>query len=145
MTNVITDEQASTFFKELKKDLHWDSTRQVASLVRLVISKVRGNFTIQEIGKIVSSTPAWFHLLLLSHWRYADDEKDFHHLDEIVTELIEQDKDRDQHMFNSEIQALEDVIIVLTKTQKLFRNLNINLLNFSLNHELDQAVLEEAV
>lgn len=141
VTCEISDKDVVQFFQGLKNELRFESTRKIISLVQTILSKLRGSYTAQQIAEIIIKTPPMFHLVFLGQ-SHAEDEKKVIHLDELVDNLI-QDEGANNELFKSEIETLGIVIVVLQRVQRLFRYADINALNYTLSHELQQAVQEE--
>ena len=135
----ISDEAAAQFFVKLKKELNCKSTRKIVTLVRVIMSKIRINYTAQQLTAIVSKTPSWFHLLMLGNWQ-AGDGKEIHHLDELVDEITRSAQLRDSGFARSEIEGLSCVIVVLSSIHQLFMSAGINPLNYTLSNELAYAL-----
>src|SRR6188768_985402 len=140
----ITHDQAVLFLDDLKRQLNFPSTQKTVSLLRTILSKLKGSYTVQQIRDIVARTPSILHLLLVSHERPEDEPKEIGHLDELVDTLYEEDQTTGNGLFKTEIEALGLVTVVLRKIEKLFKQAGINAFNYALTHELQQAAQEEA-
>jgi hypothetical protein len=88
--------------------------------------------------------PALFQLLFISNWKYDEKCVSIAHLDELVENIYEEDIKNGRLLFKSEIDALSSVITVIKSLNKFFGLFSIGALPYSLVHELQQAVQEEA-
>lgn len=141
----ITHDQAVLFLDDLKKQLNFTSTQKTVSLLRTVLRKLTGSYTVQQIREIVAKTPSILHLLIVHHGRPEDTPKEIGHLDELVDTLYEEDQTTGKGLFKTEIEALGIVTVVLRKIEQLFKQAGLYAFNYTLTHELQQAVQEEAV
>lgn len=142
LSQTISDEEAVRFFHLIKKDLNCTSTRKIVSLVRIVLSKIRSSYTPQQLTAIVSKTPTWFHLLMVGNWS-SQNNKEIHHLDELVEEILLEDNFKESGLFKSEIDVLNSVISVLNRIQNLFKRAGLKALNTTLSSEVSYAVSED--
>jgi uncharacterized protein (DUF2267 family) len=135
------EELAVRFFGEIKNELGFTSTRQIVYLVRSVLSQLRKNLSHDQVASVIQRMPSLFQLLFISNWRYNEKETAINHLDEIVEGVYQQDR---QHLFASEIETLNAVIVVLRKLDKFFKLLGFDILHYSLKQELKQVAMEDA-
>jgi uncharacterized protein (DUF2267 family) len=141
-TNYLSmEELAVRFFGEIKNELGFTSTRQIVYLVRSVLSQLRKNLSHDQVASVIQRMPSLFQLLFISNWRYNEKETAINHLDEIVEGVYQQDR---QHLFASEIETLNAVIVVLRKLDKFFKLLGFDILHYSLKQELKQVAMEDA-
>ncbi len=138
----ISNEEAALFFRQLKKDLNCRSTKQIVSLVRIVLSKIRTGYTSKQLTAIGSKTPSWFHLLLVDSWQPTN-EKEIQHIDELVDDMVHGEYLKGSGFFTSEIEALNSVITVLKRIHQLFKRLGIDALNYTLLMELKYCLSED--
>jgi len=135
------DELAVRFFGELKNELGFTSTRQIVFLVRSILSQLRRNLSHDQVASVIQRMPSLFQLLFISNWKYNEKETAINHLDEIVEGVYQQGR---QHLFASEIETLNAVIVVLRKLDKFFKLLGFDILHYSLKQELKQVAMEDA-
>jgi len=141
-TNYLSmEELAVRFFGEIKNELGFTSTRQIVFLVRSILSQLRRNLSHDQVASVIQRMPSLFQLLFISNWRYNEKETAINHLDEIVEGVYQQDR---QHLFASEIETLNAVIVVLRKLDKFFKLLGFDILHYSLKQELKQVAMEDA-
>ena len=135
------EELAVRFFGEIKNELGFTSTRQIVFLVRSILSQLRRNLSHDQVASVIQRMPSLFQLLFISNWKYNEKETAINHLDEIVEGVYQQGR---QHLFASEIETLNAVIVVLRKLDKFFKLLGFDILHYSLKQELKQVAMEDA-
>ena len=141
-TNYLSmEELAVRFFGEIKNELGFTSTRQIVFLVRSILSQLRRNLSHDQVASVIQRMPSLFQLLFISNWKYDEKETAINHLDEIVEGVYQQGR---QHLFASEIETLNAVIVVLRKLDKFFKLLGFDILHYSLKQELKQVAMEDA-
>ena len=84
-----------------------------------------------------------FQLLFVANWKYDDKQEPIMHLDELVDFVYQEDRKQKNSLFKSEIDTLNSVILVLSKLDKFFGILGLNVFRYSLTQELKQAVIED--
>lgn len=139
---VTPEEQAVRFFKEVKNELGADSTQQVVTIVRCVLSQLRKTLTHEQASQLIRKLPDVFQLLLVSGWRYDEKETSINHLDELADQVYKQTL-REKRLFSSEIDALNTVLRVVKKLDKFFGLLGLNLLRYTIAEEIKQAAAME--
>lgn len=139
---VTPEEQAVRFFKEVKNELGADSTQQVVTIVRCVLSQLRKTLTHEQASQLIRKLPDVFQLLLVSGWRYDEKEASINHLDELADQVYKQTL-REKRLFSSEIDALNTVLRVVKKLDKFFGLLGLNLLCYTIAEEIKQAAAME--
>lgn len=139
---VTPEEQAVRFFKEVKNELGADSTQQVVTIVRCVLSQLRKTLTHEQASQLIRKLPDVFQLLLVSGWRYDEQEVSINHLDELADQVYKQTL-RKKRLFSSEIDALNTVLRVVRKLDKFFGLLGLNLLRYTISEEIKQAAAME--
>lgn len=136
----ISDNQAVLFFQQLKNDLDCSSYLKIAAIVRVIFSKLKGSYTGQQITEIIAKSPPLFHLVF-KNTEY--EKKEIGHLDELVDTLYLEDAQGGHGLFKSEIETLRTVTVVLRSIERLFKPVGIQAFNYTLGHELQQAVQGE--
>lgn len=144
-TNTNQDEQSVRFFKEVKNHLGLRSTRKIVRLVRAVLSQLRSTLSPEQTNTVIKTLPSLFQLLFVANWRYDDKQQPIMHLDELVDHVYQEDRKQKNSLFKSEIDTLNSVILVITKLDKFFGILGLNVFRYSLTQELKQAVIEDPV
>lgn len=139
------DEQSVRFFKEIKSHLGLRSTRKIVKLVRAVLSQVRKTLSHEQSAMVIKTLPSLFQLLFVANWKYDDKQETIMHLDELVDHVYQEDRKQKNSLFKSEIDTLNSVILVITKLDKFFGILGLNVFRYSLTQELKQAVVEDPV
>lgn len=139
---VTPEEQAVRFFKEVKNELGADSTQQVVTIVRCVLSQLRKTLTHEQASQLIRKLPDVFQLLLVSGWRYDEKEASINHLDELADQVYKQTL-KEKRLFSSEIDALNTVLRVVKKLDKFFGLLGLNLLRYTIAEEIKQAAAME--
>jgi uncharacterized protein (DUF2267 family) len=139
---VTPEEQAVRFFKEVKNELGAESTQQVVTIVRCVLSQLRKTLTHEQASQLIRKLPDVFQLLLVSGWRYDEKEASINHLDELADQVYKQTL-REKRLFSSEIDALNTVLRVVKKLDKFFGLLGLNLLRYTIAEEIKQAAAME--
>lgn len=137
------EEQSIRFFNEVKNNLGARSTRKIVRLVRAVLAQLRRTLSHEQAAVLIKSLPSLFQLLFVANWKYEETNTQIKHLDELVEYVYEEDKKSHDSVFTSEIDTLNSVILVLTKLDKFFGLLGLNVLKYSLAQELKQAVVED--
>ena len=141
----IQQEQSHRFFREIKKELGFTSTRKIVKLVRAVLSHVRGGLSHEQSSLVIRTLPDIFQLLFITNWKYDTVKSPLKHLDELVEDIYREDKRSNDSLFTSEVDTLNKVILILGKLDKFFGILGLNLFRYPLTQELKQAVNEEAL
>ena len=137
----LSDEQGILFFRNLKKKLNGTPTRKVVSLVRTVLKKTQGSFSFQQLNETMTSAPAFIKWLV--GYNQQHEEIRINHLDELVELLMAEDQRLGTRLFASEIEALSIVILILKQIQMLFEKIGINILPYTIERELQGAMVEE--
>lgn len=137
------EEQSIRFFNEVKNNLGARSTKKIVRLVRTVLAQLRRTLSHEQATVLIKSLPSLFQLLFVTNWKYEESQPQVKHLDELVENVYEEDKKSHDSVFTSEIDTLNSVILVLTKLDKFFGLLGLNVLKYSLTQELKQAVIED--
>jgi uncharacterized protein (DUF2267 family) len=140
----LQEEKSIQFFKEVKSNLGFTSTQKIVKLVRAVLSHVRRSLSHEQTAVIIKSLPSLFQLLFITNWRYEETDMPIKHLDELVDNIYEEDQKSNSSLFTSEIDTLNKVILVLSKLDKFFGILGLNVLRYSLTQELKQAAIGDA-
>jgi uncharacterized protein (DUF2267 family) len=110
------DELAVMFFRQVKKDLAIPSTRQMVSLVGLVLSHLIRGMSIQKTSVLLNRLPNLFQMLLLKDWRYNNvDEVQCAHLDELVDRIFEEDQKLTNSLLASDVAAINAIIVILRR------------------------------
>ena len=139
------DEQSVRFFKEVKSSLGLRSTRKIVRLVRAILSQLRKTLSHEQLTLVIKTLPSLFQLLFIANWKYDDKHEQIMHLDELVDHVYQEDRKQENSLFTSEIDTLNSIILVLTKLDKFFGILGLNVFRYSLTQELKQAVIEDPV
>ncbi len=139
------EELSVRFFKEVKNNLGFTSTRKIVKLVRAVLSQLRRTLSHDQANLVIQSLPSLFQLLFVANWKYEDKDAAITHLDELVDCVYQEDRRSEDSLFKSEIDTINSVILVLTKLDKFFGILGLNVFRYSLTQELKQAVIEDPV
>jgi uncharacterized protein (DUF2267 family) len=139
------DEQSVRFFKEVKSSLGLQSTRKIVRLVRAILSQLRKTLSHEQLSVVIKTLPSLFQLLFIANWRYEDTHEPIMHLDELVDHVYQEDRKQENSLFTSEIDTLNSIILVITKLDKFFGILGLNVFRYSLTQELKQAVIEDPV
>jgi uncharacterized protein (DUF2267 family) len=137
------EELSIRFFKEIKNNLGFTSTKKIVKLVRAVLSQLRRTLSHDQASIVIQNLPSLFQLLFVANWKYDDKAAAITHLDELVDFVYQEDRKSDDSLFTSEIDTLNSVILVLTKLDKFFGILGLNVFRYSLTQELKQAVVED--
>lgn len=137
------DEQSIRFFKEIKKHLGLRSTRKIVRLVRAVLSQMRRTLSHEQSSMVIKTLPGLFQLLFVANWKYDDKQEPVMHLDELVDHIYQEDRKQKNSLFTSEIDTINSVILVISKLDKFFGILGLNVFRYSLTQELKQAVIED--
>ncbi|MBA4056685.1 MAG: hypothetical protein C0490_18370 [Marivirga sp.] len=139
----LQEEQSILFFKEIKSNLGFKSTQRIVKLVRAVLSHLRRSLSHEQTEVIIKNLPSLFQLLFVANWKYQE-ETSVKHLDELVDNIYKEDQKSKDFLFTSEIDTLNTVILVLSKLDKFFGILGLNVLRYSLTQELKQASIGDA-
>ncbi|MEJ1240732.1 DUF2267 domain-containing protein [Chryseolinea sp. T2] len=138
------DEQSVRFFKEVKSNLGLRSTKKIVRIVRAILSQLRRTLSPEQTNMVIKTLPSLFQLLFVANWRYDDTQQSIMHLDELVDHLYKEDRKQKKSLFTSEVDTLNSVILVITKLDKFFGILGLNVFRYSLTQELKQAVAQDA-
>lgn len=138
------DEQSVRFFKEVKTHLGLRSTRKLVRLVRAILSQLRRTLSPEQSNMVIKTLPSLFQLLFVANWRYDDKQEQIMHLDELVDHVYQEDRKQKNSLFKSEVDTLNSVILVISKLDKFFGILGLNVFRYSLTQELKQAVVQDA-
>lgn len=133
----LSNEQGILFFKNLKRKLSATPTQKMISIVRIVLNKLRGSFSFQQL----SDTPSFVQWLVGNNQQH--EEIRIKHLDELVELLIAEDQRLGTRLFISEVETLRIVILILRQIQILFEKMGINILPYTIERELQGAMIEE--
>jgi len=144
LTHINQDEQSVRFFKEVKSNLGLRSTRKIVRLVRAILSQLRSTLSPEQTNAMIKTLPSLFQLLFVANWRYDDKQQSIMHLDELVDHVYQEDRKQKSSLFKSEVDTLNSVILVITKLDKFFGILGLNVFRYSLTQELKQAVAQDA-
>ncbi|MGC3943487.1 MAG: DUF2267 domain-containing protein [Chryseolinea sp.] len=144
LTSTNQDEQSVRFFKEVKSNLGLRSTRKIVRLVRAILSQLRSTLSPEQTNTVIKTLPSLFQLLFVANWRYDDKQQPIMHLDELVDHVYQEDRKQKSSLFKSEVDTLNSVILVITKLDKFFGILGLNVFRYSLTQELKQAVAQDA-
>lgn len=143
-THSLQEEQSIQFIKEIKNNLGFTSTQRIVKLVRAVLSHLRPSLSHEQTAVFVKNLPSLFQLLFVANWKYEEPETSITHLDELVDNIYKEDQKSKESLFTSEIDTLNKVILVLSKLDKFFGILGLNVLRYSLTQELKQASIGDA-
>lgn len=138
------EELSIRFFREIKSNLGFTSTKKIVKLVRAVLLQLRRSLSHEQSALIIKNLPSLFQLLFVTNWKYEETDTSIKHLDELVDNIYQEDKRSKDSLFTSEIDTLNTVILVLSKLDKFFGILGLNVLRYSLTQELKQAAIEDA-
>lgn len=145
LTYTEQDEQSVRFFKEVKSNLGLRSTRKIVRLVRAILSQLRKTLSHEQSSVVIKTLPSLFQLLFVANWKYDDKQEPIMHLDELVDHVYQEDRKQKNSLFTSEIDTLNSIILVVSKLDKFFGILGLNVFRYSLTQELKQAVIEDPV
>ncbi|MEP6736770.1 MAG: hypothetical protein ABJA70_14700 [Chryseolinea sp.] len=137
------DEQSVQFFNEIKHNLGGQSTQKIVKLVRAILSQLRRTLSHEQTVVVIKNLPSLFQLLFVANWKYDDKNISIKHLDELVDNLYQEDRKSKESLFTSEIDTLNSVLLVLTKLDKFFGIIGLNVLRYSFTQELKQAAIED--
>ena len=144
LTYTNQDEQSVRFFKEVKSTLGLRSTKKIVRIVRAILSQLSRTLSPEQTNMVIKTLPSLFQLLFVANWRYDDTQQSIMHLDELVDHLYKEDRKQKNSLFTSEVDTLNSVILVITKLDKFFGILGLNVFRYSLTQELKQAVAQDA-
>lgn len=136
----LSDEQGVLFFRNLERKLNGTPTQKMISLVSFTLRKVRGVFSSQQLSEIIAKAPSFIK------WIGVEDsigEKRITHLDELVELMIAEDQKLGTGLFKSEIETLRIAILILKQIQVLFERVGISILPYTLERELQGAMIGE--
>jgi hypothetical protein len=137
----LSNEHGILFFRNLKKKLNGTPTRKMISIVRIVLNKLRGSFSLQQLNDTLNNAP--FFVQWLIGYNQQHEEIHIKHLDELVELLITEDKQSGTRLFKSEIETLSIVILILRQIQILFEKVGISILPYTMERELQSAMISE--
>jgi uncharacterized protein (DUF2267 family) len=140
-----SEEQAARFFREMQNELGIPSTQKIVAVVGCILTQLRKSLSHDQASVLIQHLPDTFKLLLISGWRYDDQESSVNHLDQLADRVYMQTA-RDEHkLFSTEIEALNTVLQVFLKLDKFFGLFACNVLQYTLTEEIRQAaILEDA-
>ncbi len=134
----LSNEHGIMFFRNLRKKLNGTPTWKMISIVRIILIKLRGSFSFQQF----SDTPSFVQWLVGHNQQH--EEIRIKHLDELVELLIAEDQRLGTRLFISEVETLRIVILILTQIQILFEKIGISILPYTIERELQGAMIEES-
>ena len=132
----LSDENVFVFFRKLKTELNCSSNLKLIEQVRQVLSKVK-NFGTLEIMKRM---PPLFRLIV---YPVKVHDNSVNHLDELAESVFKDNKKCGLKLFKSEIDALDVAIVILNRTQELFKAIGVQALPPSLSNEINHAISTE--
>lgn len=138
------EEQSVRFFKEVKRNLGARSTKKIVKLVRAVLSQLRRTLSHDQASLLIKSLPSLFQLLFVANWKYEEKPSAITHLDELVDRVYQEDQKSSDTLFTSEIDTMNSVILVLSKLDKFFGILGLDVFRYPLTQEIKQAGIEDA-
>jgi uncharacterized protein (DUF2267 family) len=139
------EERAVLFFRRVKKDLGIPSTQKMVTLVSRVLAHLLKVMPLAQASVLINKLPDIFKMLLLKDWKYSVvDPRAYDHLDELVDRLYEEDRNHPHSLFASEVEALNMVIVILSRLDKYLNFFSFKALNDSCVEELRQIPLEDA-
>lgn len=137
------EQQAIRFFKEVKNELGITSTQKIVIVVRGVLAQLRKSLTHDQAAQLIRNLPELFQLLLISGWRYEENDISIRHLDELADSVYRQTLTQNKKLFSTEIEALNTVLLVIKKMDKFFGLLGANVLRYTIAEEIKQAAAME--
>ena len=139
------EEQSLKFFNEINRHLGMRSRHKLVKLVRVVLSNVRRSLSEDQAAQVGKRLPRLFRRLFAGNKKSGETQLSIQHLDELVDSIYMEDRSHHHVLFNSEIDTLNAVILVLNKLDRFFGILQLNVFRYPLTQELRQAAIEEAV
>ena len=140
----VQEEPSVRFFREIKSNLSFTSTQKTVKLIRTILAAVRKGLSHEQASVVIKNLPGLFQLLFITNWKYEEPDTSINHLDELVEHLYQADQKSKDSLFTSEIDTLNTVILVLSKLDRFFGILGLNVLRYSLTQEIKQAAMEDA-
>lgn len=132
-------EEDKTFlvFKEVSKELKL-SSQQVSRITGRLFSAISRSLSKNELAYWLDNLPELFKLLLVKDWKSECCPSTLEHLDHLVDTVYTEDQRTTDKVFRSEVEALEYVVVLLKKMEKVLGILRFPGFKFSFVREVKQ-------
>ena len=140
---ISSEEVSYIFFAEVSKELGL-SLKVTSAVIGKIFTCIRKSLAPEEVSFWVTNLPDLLQLHFTRQWRYTEGRVDLSHLDILVESVYHSDRRSEHRVFASEIEALNAIIVVLSKLDRLINILNYPGFKFSFTQEVRQALLEPA-
>jgi hypothetical protein len=132
------------FFRAIKRELNFTSSKQLIKAVRLVGSSIRKGTDPARLSIILRYLPDTVRWILVGNEQKLESHKVIRHLDELVETVRAEDYRSEKRLFTTEIEALRSTLVIMKYFTELFKKLNVNIFPYPLCCECQQAVMGDA-
>jgi len=129
------------FFRAIKKELNFTSTKQLIKTVRLVATAIRKGTDPTRLALIIKNVPATVRWILVGNAQKLEPHKTIRHLDELVETVLAEDSRSEKKIFTTEIETLKSTLVIVKYFTALFDKLNVNVFPYPMCCECQQAVM----
>ncbi len=133
------------FFRAIKRELNFTSTKQLIKTIRLVATAIRKGTDPTRLALIIKNLPATVRWILIGNEQNLECHKTIRHLDELVETVCAEDLQSEKKIFATEIDALKSTLVIVKYFTALFNNLNVNIFPYPMCCECQQAVMGDTV
>jgi predicted mannosyl-3-phosphoglycerate phosphatase (HAD superfamily) len=113
-------------------------------LVSKVLTHVCRSLNKQQVTALINRLPGIFQPLLYKETMAPVQQVPLAHLDELVESIYEEDRNSEHPQFQTEVQALNAVVVILRKLDKYLNIFSYNILKPKWVEGLRQIPLEDA-
>lgn len=130
--------------EEVKEVLDIDCNFKAGQLIGRVLHTIRDSLSYAESAELIKELPDNIKIIYVSDWKLKTDQIELTYLDDLVREVIKNDKDHTQRVLHTEVMALDTIITTIKALNKYVNLLSSNFLKYPLKHELEEAIYKAA-
>lgn len=130
--------------EEVKEALDIHCNYRAGQLIGRVLHAIRNSLTYAESAELIKELPDNIKIIYVSDWKLKTDKIELTHLDDLVREVIKNDKEHTDNVLHTEVMALDAIITTIKALNKCVNILSSNFLKYPLKHELEEAMYKVA-
>lgn len=130
--------------EEVKNALDLNCNHRTGKLIGRVLHTVRNSLSYAQSAELIQHLPDDAKIIYVSDWKLKSNKLELRHLNSLVEEVIKNDRQHQEQVFNDEAFALHAILVTLRILDKHTEIMSQDFFNYSLKQELAEAMAEAA-
>jgi hypothetical protein len=135
----------SSFFGFLLKKMNPMPTKKIIKTLHFVLISLLHNQSAKKMNQLIKKLSPTLQLVFTGCWQDSFSKlPPAYHLDELVENIYIYRDAKKELIFNSRVEVLGAVLVIIKALKMVFENIGINILPHSMELEYQQAAMEDA-